>query len=328
MTNSNLDHHYEDNNTYAYKGETKSIIHPKSQEEFLKAVKMVRELQELTSDAMSAGEEALYKHMETEQADCIRTYVSENVKFDSNILQKNISFLVKKNGLKMSELEDALELSSGYISRTLNEGSNKRMSLDLAWKIAQLLNSDLNTMITVDLQGKKELHGNNALVVDFIKKLTQKTLNAEIVWEVFGIDILGPDLILYESGMIEDHDGEPMYQTKNFPSLVGCPLNGDILKLSKFINKTEDLYVVPYKFAFGNGCEIHNYDFLAVKETVDPSKPKAKIWERRNLIGYDVEINEAIQEATIKLYETVIEMRDDARITATDKSFFEDFLNN
>lgn len=328
MQNPNLDPHSKSNTTYEYKGETRTIIQPKSQEEFIKAVKMVRELQELIPDAMSAGEEALYEHMETKQADWIRTYVSENIKFDSNILQKNISSLVKKNGLKMSELEDALELSSGYISRTLNEGSNKRMSLDLAWKIAQLLNSDLNTMMTVDLQGKKELHGNNALVVDFIKKLTQKTFRAEVEWTDLPFSFLGPDKCLYECGMFIDHNNKPIYQKKGMPSPIRCWLDNDILKISKFINGIEDLYIIPYKYILPNGHEKREFELIAVKEAIPRSSEETIIEGWRTLFNYNYETNSAVSEASKELYEAAEEMIRDAKISATDKAFFEDFLNN
>ena len=309
-----------DNITYNYNGEQHTLIHPTTTEDIKKVATITRELQELIANAKGEDQRDFYEHLEEVQTNWNNKYVLENAGFDSSRLQKNISYLVKKNGLKMSELEDFLELSPGYISRTLNDNTNKRMSIDLAWKIAWLLNSDLNTMMTEDLQNQR---GNTVLTLRFLDKLTDMTRNAEIEWQ----NMLGYVRPTYDSndlltlGVLKNENDHTYYMIED--SENGYPLDGDIMMLPKFINGNEDLYIIPFDAPYLTDT---HYDFLTVKKTIGEDNKLSLQWHK--LFDIIEALDDKLDKASEKLYITISDMYFDVKYIPDYKTFVENFLNS
>lgn len=85
------------------------------------------------------------------QENYIAMYVENLGKFDNSKLASNIAYLCKSAGLRISDLETALGISAGYISRTMKQTSKEKMSIDLVWKISKLFGRKLEDMITKEL---------------------------------------------------------------------------------------------------------------------------------------------------------------------------------
>lgn len=165
-------------------GEQYDIVEPTCLDELLKAFEIRNMIQSyfLSLNSEDCDKNYWYKIL-GEQEDNIRVYLDNLGEFDNSRLISNVNYLAKKNGMRFGDLESALGLSAGYISRTAKADSKKRMSIDVAWKIAKLFEVELSSLIGRDLSIPE--HGVDVLV-KFIERLTKKTIASEVVWENHG----------------------------------------------------------------------------------------------------------------------------------------------
>lgn len=109
----------------------------------------------------------------------IEVYVDSSCSMNKSLLMDNINFLLREKQLKMFDLEDILGLSTGYISRTLNPTSEKRLSSEHLYKIAKLFSVDLETLTTVDLSYFNNQEGK---LTSFVTKLKYDCMKGLIKW--------------------------------------------------------------------------------------------------------------------------------------------------
>ena len=64
--------------------------------------------------------------------------------YDSKFLSGNLDYLLKMHSLRISDLEELLGVSAGYVSRTVNPDSKKRLSVDIVWKISVIFHTALS----------------------------------------------------------------------------------------------------------------------------------------------------------------------------------------
>lgn len=103
--------------------------------------------------------------------------------FDSKHLSSNIEYLLKQCFLKVSDLESLLNVSAGYISRTMGAESKKRISIDIVWMIAELFKVNVDDLLNRDLTAPtKDLK----TVVDFVSKVKTETDEETIHWSFLG----------------------------------------------------------------------------------------------------------------------------------------------
>ena len=103
--------------------------------------------------------------------------------FDSKHLSSNIEYLLKQCSLKVSDLESLLNVSAGYISRTMGAESKKRISIDIVWMIAELFKVNVDDLLNRDLMAPtKDLK----TVVDFVSKVKTETDEETIHWSFLG----------------------------------------------------------------------------------------------------------------------------------------------
>ncbi len=311
--------------TFAYNKETHAIITPHSRGELKDGLTVLHELQELYDASTETRDEEYYLELISTQYALLQSYVDNDLeKYDGARLQKNISYLVKKNGMKMVELERLLGFSPGYLSRTTNESSNKRLSIEKAWKMAQILGVNLNTMLSEDMQ---EQRGNTALTIRFIEKLTEMTRNAEVEWQNEQGSVRPPyescDLVVL--GVINVKDDDTAYYTIDSPFDVdGYPLDGNIMRLPKFINGKDDLYIVPYTAPFYSGT---HYDFLVVQKENTEGTNSSETPQWKKLFDIYEALDDSLDKAAEKLYITISDMYFDVKYNPEYKSFIMNFLN-
>ncbi len=116
--------------------------------------------------------------MYPEQDSIITNYTDEIGDFDKSVLISNISSLLKEHGIKIGELEEILGISAGYISRAAN--SERKLSIDVVWKIAQLFNCSLYSLLEID---RSNLSGRDKFYCAFLEKLIRETEDQSIEWE-------------------------------------------------------------------------------------------------------------------------------------------------
>lgn len=99
-----------------------------------------------------------------------------------SLLMDNITYLLKEKQLRMSDLEYILDISSGYISRTMKADSDKRLSSEHLWKISRLFNIDLETLVSIDLS---KTYTQEDRLMALVTKLKYETMKKIIEWEFF-----------------------------------------------------------------------------------------------------------------------------------------------
>ena len=101
-----------------------------------------------------------------------------NVNFNPRTLFENIEFLLKTQGRKIGEVENAVGVSAGYISRNSKENSSKP-GIEFIVNIARELNVSLDTLLTVNLV---ECTPTEQYLISFIDKLKNDTERDELAW--------------------------------------------------------------------------------------------------------------------------------------------------
>lgn len=84
------------------------------------------------------------------------------------ILSSNLDYLLKRHGLRISDLEELLGVSAGYVSRTVNPDSKKRLSVDIVWKISTVFQVNVDDLLNIDFQVTTQSLSD---VIAFFKKL-------------------------------------------------------------------------------------------------------------------------------------------------------------
>lgn len=102
-------------------------------------------------------------------------------KYSKNRLLNNISYLLLKNNIKISELESRIEVSPGYFSRLRkNENDNVCPNLEVLVSIANTFNCSISMLVYGDFT---RLNETEVFLVDAINKLITQTSEDKVVWE-------------------------------------------------------------------------------------------------------------------------------------------------
>ncbi len=125
------------------------------------------------------------------------------VEFNKKRFFDNITFLVKKNGLKIGEVEAAAGVSAGYISRMSKDVNNAKPGLEFAIGVAKVLGTSFDALISVDFSS---LTPTEEYLVQFIEKLIRDTVDKDLPWimeskvmlDSVGYDQNGPEHPLFD----------------------------------------------------------------------------------------------------------------------------------
>jgi len=284
-------------------GKEYALIEPGNADELVKALEVRSALQTYIDGLMHDEESSAWCDLLQQQEDYIKEYVDSLGDFDNSTLSNNIAFLVKKNGMRVGELEDMLGISAGYISRTVKEDSKKKMSVDIVWKIARLFDTDIRTLTESQMWIS---HSNTELLVKFLQRLYQDTKDNFFAWENDG----GVMVVLNERyekmGLITTDDDETsVYHPNHLNQALKWILHKDIVSLESFEGK-KDLVIIPFKV---EGKEdLQGYDFLFVWES-----DRQWLWEKVFYTNDDP--FGALHENADKLYRLIEDMEYDAKLS-------------
>lgn len=172
-----FDEHFE--NFVDIDGVLYELIEPKRFDEFAEALMVVKTIEQKINTLQHDEDNSYYLEMLEIQEDHIIDYVDAIGKFDNSILADNIAYLTKTNGISMGDLEKYLDISPGYISRTIGPESKKRLSIDVVWKISKLFDKDIRTMLEINLRKSRN---NTELLLKFVEKLYLETVDGKYHW--------------------------------------------------------------------------------------------------------------------------------------------------
>lgn len=241
-------------------GEEYSLVEPGSLEELMKAYEIRDLIQNYLSNLMSDDDtKDSWIDLLHEQDDNIQAYLDSLGEFDNTMLINNVSYLAKKYGMRFGDLESALGLSAGYISRTAKTDSKKRMSIDVVWKIAKLFEVDLKVLLERNLRLPEQ---GIDLLAQFIKKLKDRTIANEFVWKNEGgyMNQLTPRYV--RLGIASEEDGDvAVYTPQHLDSNREWVVSSDIYCLENF-QERKDLVVVSYSTESIKGFQA--YDFILI----------------------------------------------------------------
>lgn len=192
-----------------------------------------------------------------EQKKHITEFINAQENYDSKFLSSNLDYLLKMNSLRISDLEELLGVSAGYVSRTVNPDSKKRLSVDIVWKISAIFQVNVDELLNIDFQVPTQSLSD---VIAFFKKLKQETDEAAIHWTNQGnkkedyVGIFFKEL--EESGL--DGTKRYRYAPDGFASVTkAVELTDDIFSTETSIG---ELYLLPLENQFGEkGYELYRY---------------------------------------------------------------------
>ena len=101
------------------------------------------------------------------------------MEFNRQQLVENINNLIQQKNMKVGEVEQAIGISTGYISR-LSKASNESIpAADVVWKLARHFGVSTDALVCGDFS---EGTDNLSVLRRFIKKLTVRTLDGILDW--------------------------------------------------------------------------------------------------------------------------------------------------
>lgn len=214
------------------------------------------ELDDEETPKLESGIVELNQKLE-EQKKQITEFINAQANYDSKFLSTNLDYLLKMHGLRISDLEELLGVSAGYVSRTVNPDSKKRLSVDIVWKISVIFQVNVDDLLNIDFQVPTQSLRD---VIDFFKKLKQETDEAIIHWNNQGNKKENFVGIFFKELEEKGLDGTKRYQYapdgfENNTKAVG--LTDDIYSAETSIG---ELYLLPLENKFEKkGFELYIY---------------------------------------------------------------------
>ena len=224
------------------------IISPSSWHTYALAKKNMSKLSELKDIADSYIDEhpemkLIYDLYSSQKDNMIQFTTSHLIPcYESKYLATNIEYLAKLKEIRVPDLEVIFGISNGYISRTLNPESKKRLSVDIVWELAEFFDVSINDLLNRDLtlpaKGVEE-------TVDFLKQIQADTDKGILLWN--------------NVGKVKDHRNEELFAGANneycpfgYENSYGEVLEDDIFSTKTpvgriFIVKTSDLFSDAYE---------------------------------------------------------------------------------
>lgn len=256
------------------------------------------------------------KGMLDQQKRAIEDYIGV---FDYEVFKENINYLLKKYNLKIGDMESYLGISPGYISRAFNESSNKRLSIDIVWKIAKMFGTDIRTLVNTKMW---EVSTTRGFISNFIDRLLEDTENNSICWLDDGggeYHKLNPRYC--DAGLTyPNRKANNRYEYLGMKDLISeeHEITDDVYYLENF-DEGKDLAIIPYGRIESDMTEF--YDFILVWEV-----PGIRThYERFFCTEEDVLMK--TNDHAEKLYKYICRTDFDMKITSKVKSRIEEYMN-
>lgn len=104
------------------------------------------------------------------------------MEFDRNRLMNNIATLIKEKNIKIGELENAVDISTGYLSKMTKPENESMPGIDLIWKLAEKLGVSVDMLVGGDFSKSND---NLLYLVKFLHELKLETDAHGINWSKF-----------------------------------------------------------------------------------------------------------------------------------------------
>ena len=267
------------------------------------------------------------------------------MQYDKKVLLKNISYLIKKKGIKIGELEKSIGVSAGYISRINKKNDGVSTNVDIIYKIAHELGVTMDVLVSVDLE---EIGDNEQYLLNFFKSLESKTDARMIFW-----DAIQPTSI---KNILDGEGGSTLDVFKVVPGQGGGYGFDDLglkkMYVSHFLGKSLDVSGYPYDPSPWFYCKIDDNNTLYITymilETESDNKEVLEMYmqteevrtyfdeyeqeERTNYYSKDTPLccslimGDQIEEGIKHLYKTIIKHQNDIRIPTDVKTAIDKFM--
>ena len=96
------------------------------------------------------------------------------------VILANVMYLINKLGLKVGKVEEAIGVSTGYLSRLGGEGNSTKIGVELVSALSVVLKIPMDILCHVDLTA---LTPNESTAILFIGKLMQETIENMRRWQ-------------------------------------------------------------------------------------------------------------------------------------------------
>lgn len=302
-------------------GETLRVIEPNTFEEFLEAVQVKDKLAYAANTVPNDEDSGPVYDLLEEQEQYVREYIENLGTFDNSILVANIDFLCRKYGIRVGELERYAGISAGYISRTAKENSQKRMSIDIVWKLAKLFDLSVQDLIGSRME---DIKGNSALLLKFLDKLIAQTESGEHEWESAGGVMCYLEDRLANVGLFEQTENGCIYHPEHLNDKMRWVLTDDIMICPEFMEEDEgELMIIPFT---KEGSQETQYDIMMLYDftNLPGYQDSALTWEKV-LYTHDDPWARLTGKAA-KLYETIKDMEFDAKLSSNIRGIVKDYL--
>ncbi|MEA4972339.1 MAG: XRE family transcriptional regulator [Candidatus Metalachnospira sp.] len=300
-------------------GDRYQLVDPTSFEELLEALEIKGIIESEISSLMHDEDSSGWAGFLQEQEYYIQGYLESLGEFDNTTLINNINYLAKKNGLRFGDLENMLNLSAGYISRTTKENSKKKLSINVVWKIAQLFEVDLKSLIETDLEIP---NSNTEMAIRFVDKLRQQTEENTIEWEPNG----GVLRFLQERyttlGLVTDEDDVSVYHPEHLNTDLKWVLDNDIFAC-KGIDKDKELVVIPFKW---DGKEEVFFDFIFVWSSGESGLTDSRNYHWEKAFYSEDDRYGNLRKHAAALYDAIQNQDCDAKVAPSVRNLITDYL--
>lgn len=269
-------------------------VNPKDLESLKAALKNRDALQNAVM--MSEGEQQKDVQLKLEkQIIAINQYIEKLGELNNRKMVSNITYLARRNDIKIGDLENLLGISAGYISRTANENSKKRMSIDLAWKIARFFEVNILALTESNMDRERT----KDIVQDFIRQLGIDTYEGKLNWIPQGGGPFMVEEMFKTMGLVTVEGKNEYYHADHLNPDQRWIISGDIVT-SKNFRGNKDLTIIPYKPAEADPTDewCGGYDFYLIWREKDQ-------WQKQKLFYTAEDKFDGLLISASGLYETI-----------------------
>lgn len=260
---------------------------------------------------------------------------------DKNIFINNIQWLMKRTDTKAGDLEKAIEVSQGYLSKLFKSDSKQMPSIEVVTNIANQFKVTLDDLVTVDLSQAAPAEQSLRL---FLNKLYCQTKNDEIFWET--LDIQKEEENYQESyaacqGDYEDlvfdfqNFSQPTDEMERYGTKYLCrPLSNNLFGKGKMYLYGDSFYVNIgdqrlYLLSLGRpsdgdpvSAQIMEYTALILENSSLGYQSYAEV------LDIDSEHFDRESRGVERLYRLVRDLNENVRLSKKARSWIDDYVNN
>lgn len=252
--------------------------------------------------------------MERQQELVVKEYMDSIGEYDNTQLQNNINFLLRKHNIRVGELEQILGISSGYISRTAKQGSGKKLSIDVVWKIAALFKVSLQDLLQKELDYTET---NLEIIERFLSKVCYQTDDHSVEWENGGGCVCEMNDIFAKLPLFDEcNEGSARYHPDDHLSTEITWVLADDLYYSRDI-VPGNMFVVIH-FVNKENEKMGGYDYILFSDDTRTNCRKF-FYGCDDRFGY-------LSNVTDRLMACIIDQENDAILSKDMRAFITDYL--